>query len=189
MSVEDKLKEAQELSAKPIDLSEPEKERLTRVIELMKDSLDEVLEDALSKPRDEAFEIIRGYLIAMQKGGSIEPDPIDEGPTHDREGPRVDDVIPEEVLAEEKLPTKPIVHPQLDGIFAGLPEDLRRKARELLSCVKSYVRLEEEGEDGGQVLCPDCTPDKMIECIKVADPTVIDELDEELRRAGVVRPV
>jgi len=182
MSVEEKLKEAQELAAKPIDLSEPEKERLTQIIELMKDSLDKVLEEALSKPRDEAFEIIRGYLIAMQKGGSIG---LDEGLTHDREG--VDNVIPEKKLAEKKPPTKPIVHPQLDDIFAGLPEDLRRKARGLLPCVKSYVRLEEEGEDGSQVLCPDCNPTKMIECIKVADPTVIDELDEELRKAGVVR--
>ena len=178
MSVEDKLKEAQELAAKPIDLSEPEKEKLTQIIELIKEGLDGVLEDALSKPRDEAFEIIRGYLIAMQKGGSIG---LDEGPTHDRES------VIEEELAEKKPPTKPIVHPQLDGIFAGLPEDLHGKARELLSCVRSYVKLEEEGEDGSQVLCPDCNPAKMIECIRVEDPTVIDELDEELRKAGVVR--
>lgn len=184
MSVEEKLKEAQELAAKPIDLSEPEKEKLTQIIELIKEGLDGVLEDALSKTRDEAFDIIRGYLIAMQKGGSIG---LDEGPTHDREDSRVDELIPEEELAEKKPPTKPIVHPQLDDIFAGLPEDLRRRARELLSCVKSYVRLEEEGEDGSQILCPDCTPDKMIECIRVEDPTVIDELDEELRKAGVVR--
>jgi len=183
MSVEEKLKEAQELAAKPIDLSEPEKEKLTQIIELIKEGLDGVLKDALSKTRDEAFEIIRGYLIAMQKGGSIG---LDEGPTHDRENSRVNELIPEEELAE-KPPTKPIVHPQLDDIFAGLPEDLRRRARELLSCVKSYVRLEEAGEDGSQVLCPDCTPAKMIECIRVEDPTVIDELDEELRKAGVVR--
>jgi len=187
MSVEEKLKEAQELAAKPIDLSEPEKEKLTQIIELIKEGLDGVLEDALSKTRDEAFDIIRGYLIAMQRGGTIEPDSIDEGPTHDRENSRVDELIPEEELAEKKAPAKPIVQPQLEDIFAGLPEDLRRRARELLSCVKSYVRLEEEGEDGSQVLCPDCNPAKMIECIKVEDPTVIDELDEELRKAGVVR--
>ncbi|GAH40791.1 unnamed protein product [marine sediment metagenome] len=175
MSVEEKLKEAQELAAKPIDLSEPEKEKLTRIIELMKGGLNGVLEDALSKPRDEAFEIIRRYLIAIQEGGSIGSDSIDE-------------IMPQEKPpAERKPPAKPIVHPQLDDILTGLPEDMRRKARELLPCVKSYISLEEEGENGSQVLCPDCNPEKMIVCLRAEDPTIVDEMDEELRKAGVVR--
>lgn len=164
ISIEARLREAQELAAKPIDLSEAEKERLTQIIELMKDSLDKVLEDALSKPRDEAFKTVSGYLIAMQEGGGVG-----------------------EVKSETKLPAKPIVHPKLEDIFAVLPEDICAGARKRLSCVKSYTKLEKEGEDGSQVLCLDCSPEKMITCLRVEDPTIVDELDEELRKAGVIR--
>ena len=164
MSIEARLREAQELAAKPIDLSEPEKERLTQIIGLMKDSLDKVLEDALSKPRDEAFKIVSRYLIAMQEGSKV-----------GEVGPKI------------KPPAEPIVHPRLEDIFAVLPEDLCAGARRHLSCVKSYTKLEEDGEDGSQVLCPDCSPEKMIICLRVEDPTIVDDLDEELRKAGVIR--
>jgi len=163
ISIETRLREAQELAAKPIDLSEPEKERLTQIIELMKDSLDKVLEEALSKPRDEAFKTVSRYLIAMQEG------------------------VGEEIKSVKKPPAKPIIHPKLEDIFAVLPEDICAGARRHLSCVKSYMKLEEEGEDGSQVLCPDCSPEKMVVCLRVEDPTIVDALDEELRKAGVIR--
>jgi len=165
ISIEDRLREAQELAAKPIDLSEPEKERLTQIIELMKDSLDKVLEDALSKPRDEAFKAVSRYLIAMQDSGKVGG----------------------EIKSEMKPPAEPIIHPKLEDIFAILPEDICAGARRYLSCVKSYMKLEEDGEDGSQVLCPDCSPEKMIVCLRVEDPTIVDDLEEELRKAGVIR--
>jgi len=165
ISIEEKLRDAQELAAKPINLSEPEKERLTQIIKLMKDSLDKVLEDALSKPRDEAFKTVNGYLIAMQEGSKVGGEV----------GPRM------------KPPAKPIIHPKLEDIFAVLPENICAGARRHLSCVKSYMKLEEEGEDGSQVLCPDCSPEKMVVCLRVEDPTIVDDLDEELRKAGVIR--
>jgi len=165
ISIEDRLREAQELAAKPIDLSEPEKERLTQIIELMKDSLDKVLEDALSKPRDEAFKAVSRYLIAMQDSGKVGG----------------------EIKSEMKTPAEPIIHPKLEDIFAILPEDICAGARRHLSCVKSYMKLEEDGEDGSQVLCPDCSPEKMIVCLRVEDPTIVDDLEEELRKAGVIR--
>jgi hypothetical protein len=49
------------------------------------------------------------------------------------------------------------------------------------------MKLEEDGEDGSQVLCPDCSPEKMVICLRVEDPTIVDDLDEELRKAGVIR--
>jgi len=165
ISIEARLREAQELAAKPINLSELEKERLTQIIELMKDSLDEVLEDALSKPRDEAFKTVSRYLIAMQEGGKVGGEV----------GPRI------------KPPAEPIIHPKLEDIFAALPENICAGARKHLSCVKSYMKLEEDGEDGSQVLCPDCSPEKMIVCLRVEDPKIVDDLDEELRKAGVIR--
>jgi len=164
ISIEARLREAQELAAKPIDLSEPEKERLTQIIELMKDSLDKVLKDALSKPRDEAFKTVSGYLIAMQEGGRVGT-----------------------VKSETKPPAKPIVHPKLEDIFAVLPENVCVEARRHLSCMRSYTKLEKEGEDGSQVLCLDCSPEKMIVCLRIENPTIVDDLDEELRKAGVIR--
>jgi len=165
MSIEARLREAQELAAKPIDLSDPEKERLTQIIELMKGSLDKVLEDALSKPRDEAFKTVSRYLFAMQDGGKVGG----------------------EIKSEMKPPAEPVIHPKLEDIFAVLPENVCAGARRRLSCVKSYMKLEEDGEDGSQVLCPDCSPEKMVVCLRVEDPTIVDELDEELRKAGVIR--
>jgi len=164
ISIEDRLREAQELAAKPIDLSEPEIERLTQIIELMKDSLDKVLENAMSKPRAEAFKTVSRYLIAMQEGRGVD-----------------------EIKSEIKPPAEPIIHPKLEDIFAVLPENVCAGARRHLSCVKSYMKLEEEGEDGSQVLCPDCSPEKMIVCLRVEDPKIVDDLDEELRKAGVIR--
>ena len=167
ISIEDRLREARELAARPIDLSEPEKERLTQIIELMKDGLDKVLEDALSKPRDEAFKTVSGYLTAMQEG--------------ERTG------VESEIKPLVKPPVKPITHPKLEDIFAVLPENICVGARRRLSCVKSYMKLEEEGEDGSQVLCSDCSPEKMIVCLRAEDPAIVDDLDEELRKAGVIR--
>ncbi|GAH71865.1 unnamed protein product, partial [marine sediment metagenome] len=89
--------------------------------------------------------------------------------------------------SEIEPPAKLIIHPKLEDIFAVLPENVCAGARRRLSCVKSYMKLEEEGEDGNQVLCPDCTPEKMIVCLRVEDPAIVDELDEELRKAGVIR--
>jgi len=165
ISIEARLREAQELAEKPIDLSAPEKERLTQIIELMKESLDKVLEDALSNPRDEAFKTVSSYLIAMQEGGKVG----------------------EEIKSEMKPPAEPIIHPKLEDIFAVLPEDICAGARRHLSCGQTYMNLEEDGEDGSQVLCPDCSPEKMIICLRVEDPTIVDELEEELRQAGVIR--
>lgn len=175
-AAEEKLAQAQELIIKPIDLSEEERKRLEEVVALIKESLDEMLKEALTKPRDEAFTIVGDYtralLSARGKAAQTEEAISPEG------------TVPlEEVI--------PVVHPELDDLFYGLPAGFSRRAREVLNCVKQYRKLEEMGEEPTQVLCPDCTPKKMIECIRSEDPTIIDELDEEireeLRKAGLLR--
>jgi len=168
LSDKEKLRKAKELGKKPIELSEPEKENLGEMITLLKSFLDEVLEEALAKPRDEALKLVNSYVLAMEQAD------------------RMKETEPEtEPIA--RPPAEPVIHPKLNDLLDGLSDEMSGKDRELLTCVKSYLRLEEEGDDGSKVLCPDCTPEKMIACIRVEDPTVGDELDEELRQAGVVR--
>lgn len=170
-AAEEKLVRAQELIITPIDLSEKERKRLEEVVNLMKESLDEMLKEALTKPRDEAFTIVREYTIGLQTARSKIQDGVKETPE--------EAILPEEVI--------PVTHPELDDLFYGLPAGLTRRGREVLSCVKAHNKLVEDGEDGTQVLCPDCTPAKMIECIRSEDPAIIDELEEELRKAGLLR--
>lgn len=173
MTLEEKLKEAQALSAKPVKLSEPEKEILTNIISTLKEGLDQVLGEALKMPRDEAFKKINSYVQAL----------IDAPATKKKvvEGVEVKAEI------EEEKPQKPMEHPNLEDLLKELPQDKQSRARVVLGCIKLYNKLEEEGEDGRQALCPECTPEKMLECINTEDPQVVDELDKELREAGVVR--
>lgn len=169
-AAEKKLARAQELIIKPIDLSEEERKRLEEVVNLMKESLDEMLKEVLTKPRDEAFTIVREYTIGLQTARSK----IQDG---------VEDISEEAILPKEAIP---VIHPELDDLFYGIPAGLTRRAREVLSCVKEHNKLMEEGEDGTLVLCPECTPKKMVECIQVEDPAIVDELDEELRKMGLL---
>lgn len=170
MTLEEKLKKAQALGKKPIELSEPEEHVLKDMISLLKEGLDQVLEEALKMPRDEAFKKINSYVHALSSAAPLE------------EAIEIEDKI-----EKPKPPSKPVAHPKLEALLNELPEDKQSRARTVLSCIKAYNRLEEEGEDGNQALCHDCTPEKMLACIKVEDPRVIDELDQELRKAGVVR--
>lgn len=178
MSVQKKLKEAKELGKKPVKLSEPEKENLKEIISLLKSLLDEILEEAITKSRDDAFMLVNSYVLAMEQADQSQQ--IDTTEAKQK-------VEPDESEPIKKPPAEPVVHPKLNDLFDGLPDEMSRKARELLTCVKTCLRLEEKGEDGSQVLCPECTPEKMIACIRAEDPTIVDELDEELKQAGVVR--
>ncbi|GAH42870.1 unnamed protein product [marine sediment metagenome] len=58
MSLEEKLTKAKRLAEEPVDLSDPEREILGDIIALLKEVLDQVLEDALAKTRDEAFKLV-----------------------------------------------------------------------------------------------------------------------------------
>lgn len=174
MSIEDKLKEAKKLGKEPAKLSEPEKENLTGIIAILKEILDEVLIKALEMPKDDAFKFVRAYTTAIEYAETNLSRPDFKPPDETEE-------------SEEIVRLEPVEHPKLEKVLAGLSEESQRKARELLTCVKTYLRLEEKGEDGSEALCPDCTPERVIECIRVEDPTVVDELDKELRAAGVIR--
>lgn len=174
MSLEEKLTEAKRLAEEPVDLSDPEREILENIVTLLKEVLDQVLEDALAKTRDEAFKLVDSYTLAIESAG--------------RMGADKPHLRPEKLeTQQEKKPAKPVVYPKLEEIFAELPDEVIEKARRHLECMKSHRALEEQGEDGDQILCLECTSERMINCIRAADPSIVDELDEELRQAGVVR--
>ena len=178
MTLEEKLKEAQALSVKPVKLSDPEKEVLTNIISTLKEGLDQVLGDALKLPRDEAYKKINSYVKAMINA------PDQRAPKKGRE------VEAEKAEAEPKE-QRAMKHPILEDLLKELPEDKRARARIVLGCIKQYNKLEEMGEEGKQALCPECTPEKMLECINIEDPRVVvsvsEEIDREIEEAGVVR--
>lgn len=170
----EKLKEAEALSKRPVKLSEPEKEVLAKIVSTLKDVLDQVLEEALKLPRDEAFKKINSYVQAL----------IDA--PHERQAVIERAVEGVEESVEEKKAQKPMEHPVLEDLLKELPEDKQDRARIVLNCIKLYNKLEEDGEEGCQALCPECTPEKMLECINVEDPRVVDGIDQELREAGAL---
>lgn len=177
MSLDKKLKEAEALSKRPVKLSEPEKEILTNIVSTLKDVLDQVLEDALKLTRDEAFKKINSYVQALIDAPRARQAVIEQAIEGVEEG------------VEEKKPMeqKPMDHPVLVDLLRELPEDKQERARIVLNCIKLYNKLEADGEEGRQALCPECTPEKMLECINVEDPKVVDDIDKELREAGVLR--
>ena len=173
MSLDEKLKEAEAMSKRPVKLSDPEKEILTNIVSTLKEVLDQVLEEALKLPRDESFKKINSYVQAL----------ID--------APRARQAVIKKAVegvetAEEEKPQKPMEHPVLVDLLKELPEDKQERARIVLNCIKQYNKLEADGEEGRQALCPECTPEKMLECINVEDPKVVDGIDKELREAGVL---
>jgi len=175
MTIEEKMKKAQALGEKPIELSEPEKEILTKIITTLTEGLEQVLEEALELPRDEAFKKINTYVYALIKATHPDAPSIEEG------------IEPETKPEKPKTPPKPVIHPKLENLLKELPDDKQSRALTVLSCIKAHNKLEEEGEDGNQALCHECTPKKMLACITVEDPRIVDEIEKELREAGVVR--
>lgn len=176
MSLDEKLKEAEAMSKRPVKLSDPEKEILTNIVSTLKEVLDQVLEDALKLPRDESFKKINSYVQALIDAPRARQAVIKKA---------VEEV--EESVEEEKKPQKPMEHPVLEDILKELPEKKQSRARIVLNCIKLYNKLEADGEEGRQALCPECTPEKMLACINVEDPRVVDEIDQELQAAGVLR--
>ncbi len=173
MSLDEKLKEAEAMSKRPVELSDPEKEILTNIVSTLKEVLDQVLEEALKLPRDDAFKKISSYVQALIDAPLARQAVIEKAV--------------EESVEEEKKPQKPMEHPVLEEILKELPEKKQSRARIVLNCIKLYNKLEAEGEEGRQALCPECTPEKMLECINVEDPRVVDQIDKELQDAGVLR--
>ena len=169
MTLEEKLKEAQALSEKPVEMSEPEKEILTNVISKLKEVLDQVLTDALEMPRDEAFKKVSSYVEALINAPKARQALIKEVAEKDEE-------------VEDEKPKKLMEHPELEELLSELPAGKRTRALLVLSCLKQYNKLEEEGEDGRQALCPECTPEKMLECINLEDPQIVVGVGEEIER-------
>lgn len=176
MSLDEKLKEAEALSKRPVKLSDPEKEILTNIVSTLKEVLDQVLEEALKLPRDEAFKKINSYVQALIDAPRARQAVIKKA---------VEGV--ETAEEEEEKPQNPMEHPNLEELLEKIPQEKQKRARIVLNCIKLYNKLEADGEEGRQALCPECTPEKMLECINVEDPKIVDEIDEELREAGVLR--
>lgn len=172
---EDKLLKIQAEIGLPVDLSEVEKERFNNLFEALKGWLDDARDVVLEKERDEAYRYVNLLIAHLQRVdvdfvAAVEPpqDPLDAG------GHTGIDLSikrpPVRVRSRVVRPTKE----QVDGWLANMIPAMREKAPVILACLKQY--LDPESDVGLDVICPDCSPDRMVACIRAEDPSIVDSM-------------
>ena len=156
----------------PVDLSEVEKERFNNIFEALKGWLDDARTVVLEKERDEAYRYVNLLIAHLQRVdvdfvAAVEPprDPLDAG-GHDLSIK----IPPVRVRSRVVRPTKE----QVDGWLSNMIPAMREKAPVILACLKQY--LDPESDVGLDVICPDCSPDRMVACIRAEDPSIVDSM-------------
>jgi hypothetical protein len=165
-SLADKLKKIREELKTPPKLSTVEAEKITATFEAMKEILDDTLKLVLEKDRAEAFRYTNLLVTAIQQadvnfigGVAVEPEINEENP----ETPK----------NEKTKTTQPTEKPDFLGFTQGLTPHQMNVAQRL-DCFKQYEEL------GDDIVCLDCTQEKMIACIRMEDPTINPDDDFEL---------
>jgi len=165
----------------PVTLSDKEKEKIKDIFKELSGLLDEKEAEVLDMTRDDAYK----YMRLLLRNFSY-TDSQFEGVTGEVES---------EVNETRPRPTGPRVikkvHP--DGFFRSIYDALNGNKRiiaDKLDCVKTALAIEESGDGRPEdALCGDCSLEMMQRCINVEDPTVVDEMDQELSKAASARQV
>jgi len=161
----------QKMLEQPVKLSEKEQEKITEIFLELNVILSDLKNEILQMDREEAF---RYMEIILQKFSAAKAD-FENGikPETKKHHPR-----PEPKTVE---PT----HPK--GYFLEMYNQLTTHQKDIaertLDCVKTAFQLI-ESEEGApeEALCPDCNLEAMINCINTEDPSIRDEMDEDLAR-------
>jgi len=186
----------------PVKLSDPEKEQLTAVFKQLHILLDEGLEKALKENRDDAYRYSREMVNAFDQGErSYEAGPAPEPKKREVKRPQREHP-PEEMKSGEESPARgrgrtdlsyPVPgiredvevdlgpRPDFNGILEALTASEAGKAKRFLECVRSGLKLIEDGDDPNQILCYGldrvCSVEEMLKCITTEDPSVKDIMD------------
>lgn len=196
LSREERWKRLQEELARPVKLSELEKEKLRSVFEEVRQLLDENLEIIIEADRDDAYRYANLLIQAFNQAESDYADGVgvEEVEEGDHMPPR--GIRPPVNLERPAVGSPSRVgidlgeRPDFHGILGQLNEKEREKATTLLDCVKTGLELEGMGEDPSKALCHGldrhCSVEEMRNCIGIEDPSVMDEMDRDLqaRRRG-----
>lgn len=158
--LKERLQQIKEDLKTPPKLSSVEVEKITATFEAMKGILDDTLEIVLEKDRAEAFRYTNLVVLAIQQadvnfiGGVV-----------------IEDKPEEEALLHPEL--GPVPKPDFKALLEALTPEQNNVAMRL-DCVKQYEEL------GDEIVCADCSMEKMIACIRVEDPSINPNDDFEL---------
>ncbi len=163
----DKLKGLEESLGAPVKLSDKEKEKFKEVFDGVKEWVDDAHDGATEMNQDEAYRYLRLLLSALKK-----VDADFKAGAKAKEAAPLSDLTP---IEEEPLkPVEPIIRPtkeQVDEWLGQMTPEARAKVEALLSCMKQY--LDPEGP-GIKIICNFCNKEKIVRCLKDADPTITD---------------
>ena len=172
---EDKLLRIQKDVEIPVGLSELEKEKLTYTFDGLKEWLDDARVVVLGKSRLEAYRYVKLLISHLQMtdvdyvaGVSTATPVIQPGPLAGLEQS-------EAHVERSAIKSPNIVRPtkeQVDGWIESMNPRIRSKLVRLLDCFKQY--LDPESEAGIDIICNHCTPDEIVKCITIADPSIVD---------------
>ena len=173
---EDKLLKIREEMILPVGLSELEKEKLINTFDGLKEWLDDAKDMVLKKPRLEAYRYVGLLITHLQMadvdfvaGASIATPAIQTDPLAGLERSEVAHVERSAIKSPDVVrPTKE----QVDGWIEGMNPRVRSKLVRLLDCFKQY--LDPESDVGIDIICNHCTPEEIVKCIRVADPSIVD---------------
>jgi len=171
-SLADKLKKIREDLKTPPTLSTVEVEKITATFEAMKEVLDDTLKIVLEKDRAEAFRYTNLVVTAIQQadnnfiGGVVVEQVINP-----ENSPN--EIIPP--LGQNAVRTKKgaVAKPDFMLFTKGLTTRQMGVASRL-DCFKQFPEI------GDAIVCPDCSQEKMIACIRMEDPAVDPDDDYKL---------
>lgn len=157
----------------PVKLSDTERKKFkdifTKIHEVIEDTESKVLE----MDRDKAYRYMEIFLEKFSVVEKEFQDPKKERPTQREPEP------------EREIVPKPEAHKEgfFLEIFNKLTAKQQRVARDSLDCVKTAFSFIESGEAPPEaVLCPHCNYEEMIKCIIIEDPSIKDEMDQDLEK-------
>jgi hypothetical protein len=193
----DLLNKLKEVMDKPVKLSETEKEKFNKVFELLHDWLKDSESEILELDREEAYRriaVLNTYMSNAQKqwldpGAPVEVQVQSRIRVNDTSGlinqknvPLIQtapDGTPIEIIEEtdrERFPVvkkETVTSEQFQGMLDALPDKARRIAN-TLDCVKDFEEIPE-------IICNGCNPERMMECIRMEDPSYTDAATEFIK--------
>ena len=179
----------EELKAKlkiPPKLSDTEKEKFTEIFEGLQLLLKETLEVVLGLNKDDAYKYLNLLVAGLQKvdldyEAGVEPIVA----INEEKGPNESIRPSGRDALEVARPKGAVVKPDFISFTKELDVHQKDVANRALDCFKQY---EEVGDD---IICPDCSLERMVACIRAEDPSIDAAQDiikevEEARRTGKI---
>lgn len=163
--LKEKLKQIKEDLKTPPKLSTVEIEKITATFKAMKEVLDDTLKIVLEKDRAEAFRYTNLIVESIQQAdvkfiGGV------TASVENEEDPETKTIL-------KKGPTGPVPKPDFLALTKELTEEQMNVAMRL-DCFKQFEEV------GDAIVCADCSPERMIACIRMEDPAIDPNKDFEL---------